>query len=183
MAKLIEYLDEDIKSLLKNSEGKLDKLDNIDVDINNPSVDIIAIAKAVGCDINYDFMVSKAGSHDFETKTITVNVLDPEYRQRFTIAHEIGHNVYGHEGIKNRITKDQGYDKKYESTIDALLERQANNFASKILMPLSLLQEVLKVLKDNNEVRNTRQVIIKMAEKFNVSYIAMEYRLRAVGMI
>lgn len=180
MAKLIDYLDDDVKELLEKKETDLG---SIDIDISNPSVDIIEIAKSVGCEINYDFMVSKAGSHDFETKIITVNVLDPEYRQRFTIAHEIGHNVYGHKGIKNRITRNQGYDEQYDSTVDALLERQANNFASKILMPLRLLNEVLKNLKENNEVRNARQLITKMAEKFNVSYIAMEYRLRAVGIL
>ena len=31
-----------------------------------------------------------------------------------------------------------------------------------------------------NEIRNKKQEITKLAEKFNVSYTAMEYRLKAV---
>ena len=105
------------------------------------------------------------------------------YRQRFTIAHEIGHKVYNHEGIRNRITQDQikFITKDDDSYLDVLIERQANNFASKLLMPKKLLVEVKENLEKNGEIKNYKQLVIKLAEKFNVSHIAMEYRLRALN--
>ena len=48
-------------------------------------------------------------------------------------------------------------------------------------MPEKLLTEVKNKLENNKEIRSDRQRIIKLAEKFNVSYIAMEYRLRAIN--
>ena len=67
------------------------------------------------------------------------------------------------------------------AVLDVLIERQANDFASKLLMPKKLLLDVKKHLEDTKEIRNERQVVTKLADKFNVSYIAMEYRLKAVN--
>ncbi|WP_148887033.1 ImmA/IrrE family metallo-endopeptidase [Streptococcus sp. Marseille-P6264] len=177
MTNLKEYLDEDVKSLLEKKDFKFD---DFNVSIDNPQIDVKKIAESLGCKIKYSFLISKAGSHNIESKEITVNELDPDYRQRFTIAHEIGHNVYDHSGVRNRITKDQKINKTERSFVDILIERQANDFASKLLMPEKLLLGVKKYLEDNKEIRNERQVVTKLADKFNVSYIAMEYRLKAV---
>ena len=37
-----------------------------------------------------------------ETREIRINMYEPLVRQRFTIAHEIGHILLGHEGISYR---------------------------------------------------------------------------------
>ncbi len=180
MATLEHYLDDDVKELL--NKKKLE-FNNFPVDISSPEIDVNKIATELGCEIKYEFLISKAGTHNYETSVITVNELDPIYRQRFTIAHEIGHRVYNHEGIRNRITKDQikFITNGDESYLDVLIERQANNFASKLLMPKKLLDEVKKELQENNGIKNYKQLVINLAEKFNVSYIAMEYRLRALN--
>lgn len=180
MITLDHYLDDDVKELL--NKKKL-KFDNFPINIDNPEIDVNKIATELGCTIEYKYLISKAGTHNYETSIITVNELDPVYRQRFTIAHEIGHKVYNHEGIRNRITQDQikFITKDDESYLDVLIERQANNFASKLLMPKKLLVEVKEDLEKNNGIKNYKQLVIKLAEKFNVSYIAMEYRLRALN--
>lgn len=177
MTNLKEYLDEDVKSLLEKKDFKFD---DFNVSIDNPQINVKEIAESLGCKIKYSFLISKAGSHNLESKEIFVNELDPDYRQRFTIAHEIGHNVYDHSGVRNRITQDQKISGEENSFVDILIERQANDFASKLLMPKKLLLDVKKHLEESNEIRNERQEVTKLAEKFNVSYIAMEYRLKAV---
>ena len=48
-------------------------------------------------------------------------------------------------------------------------------------MPKKLLNKVKKELQENNGIKNYKQLVINLAEKFNVSYIAMEYRLRALN--
>lgn len=177
MSNLKYYLDDDVRELL---ESKSFDFNSFDVNIEKPEIDVESIAKDLGCSIEYSYLVSKAGSHDYETSLITVNKFDPHYRQRFTIAHEIAHNVYNHSGIRNRVTHDQDLDEKDKSYVDILIERQANDFASKLLMPKKLLLEVKNNLIEINEIQNKKQEIVKLAEKFNVSYIAMEYRLEAV---
>lgn len=171
------YLDNDVKDLL--DKEKLE-YESFPVNLDKPEIDVEKIAVKLGCKIERKFLISKAGTHDYETKIITVNALDPLYRQRFTIAHEIGHKVYDHSGVRNRITKDQinSITHNEESYLDILIEKQANSFASKLLMPEKLLREVKTKLEQNKEIRNYRQQVIKLAEKFNVSYVAMEYRLR-----
>ena len=180
MKTLNKYLDNDVKELL---DKKNLNYENFPINIGNPEIDVEKIARELGCKIEHKFLISKAGTHDYETSIITVNALDPVYRQRFTIAHEIGHKVYNHKGIRNRTTQDQidAISQNEESRLDVLIERQANSFASKLLMPKKLLTEVKNKLEDNKEIRSDRQRIIKLAEKFNVSYIAMEYRLGAIN--
>ena len=177
MTNLKDYLDKDVKDLLEKKDFNFD---DFNVSKEKPEIDVKKIAESLGCTIKYSFLISKAGSHDIESKEITVNELDPDYRQRFTIAHEIGHNVYDHSGVRNRITEDQRISEEEYSFVDVLFERQANDFASKLLMPKKLLLDVKKHLEDTKEIRNERQVVSKLADKFNVSYIAMEYRLKAV---
>lgn len=174
------FLDDDVKELL--DKEKLE-YKNFPINLDKPEIDIEKIADKLGCKIEYKFLISKAGTHDYKTNIITVNTLDPVYRQRFTIAHEIGHKVYNHSGIRNRITKDQinSITHNEEAYLDILIERQANSFASKLLMPEKLLKAVKTELEHNKEIRNERQQVIKLAEKFNVSYVAMEYRLRALN--
>lgn len=180
MTTLANYLDNDVKILLDKENLKYE---NFPVNIDKPEIDVEKIADELGCKIEYKFLISKAGTHDYETSIIIVNALDPVYRQRFTIAHEIGHKVYNHKGIRNRITEDQidTIIQNEESYLDVLIERQANSFASKLLIPQKLLAEVKNKLENDKEIRSDKQRIIKLAEKFNVSYIAMEYRLRAIN--
>lgn len=177
MATLRDYIDTDIKELFEKQNVNLG---SINIDVRKPEVDVKKLAELLGCTLEYQILFSKAGSHSQEDKKIVVNSLDPEYRQRFTIAHEIGHNVYGHPGVRNRVTKEQKLDSSERDYIEELMERQANNFASRLLMPESLLKDVEHELRNNGEINNPRQRIMKLAEVFNVSYISMEYRLSTI---
>ena len=56
------------------------------------------------------------------------------HRQRFTVAHEIGHFLLGH-------TREASPDKQPPEEI---IEKEANEFASELLMPLEMLKTDFK---------------------------------------
>lgn len=98
--------------------------------------------------------------------SIYVNSTHHKNRIRFTIAHEIAHFILHQENIGNGIVDDAMYRSKLSST----MESEANNYAADLLMPWSLLSNILK--KDNN-------VSVEiLAEKFQVSKSTMSIRLR-----
>jgi Zn-dependent peptidase ImmA (M78 family) len=90
---------------------------------------------------------------------IGVNSNKPETRQRFTIAHEIGHYVMGHD--EDTILEDF-FDKKTDKEVEA------NKFASELLMPYEILKK---------DISNTPMDIPKLASLYHVSEQAMSVRL------
>jgi hypothetical protein len=90
-------------------------------------------------------------------------------RQRFTIAHELGHHCLGHGTIVESY-KDVGRE------TDIPDEQQANYFASALLMPEAA---VCKWLVDNLEpdAPPTLAEVVRLADDFQVSPPAMLYRL------
>lgn len=121
--------------------------------------------------------VSMRGEKDF---SIVVNPYDSMLRQRFTIAHEIGHILLGHLGENgedsileptisslNRSEKGNQYDKR---------ETQSNSFAAKLLMPENLVREVFEGIENIS-----MELIEEKAKKFNVSKSALMIRLNFLG--
>lgn len=96
---------------------------------------------------------------DEDLHAIGVNENHPKVRQRFTIAHELGHYIMGHD--ENKIL-DDSFDK------DTDKEREANKFASEILMPY----EILKA-----DIESEPHDIPSLARKYEVSEQAMAIRL------
>ena len=67
-------------------------------------------------------------------------------------------------------------------------EYEANNFAARLLMPKDLIVQYAKKFyeeyKNQFKTLPTKEEFIKMlAEAFNVSKTAMEYRLKNIGII
>lgn len=89
-----------------------------------PPIDVMALAWRLGLSVNYishhtdGFLVG--GKHVF------INADTAYTRRRFTLAHEIGHYILGHQGAAS------GAD-----------ERAANRFAARLLMPRPYLEQVL----------------------------------------
>jgi len=113
--------------------------------------------------------------------TIGFNSSQSFVRQRFTIAHELGHYLLHFAPDKLFI------DKKYtavfnrdqnSATGEQLEERQANQFAAALLMPEELLRKELDQmhfdLTDEHELR-------ELALRFGVSGQAMTLRLARLG--
>ena len=90
---------------------------------------------------------------------------DPEYRQRFTLAHELGHLMLHELGTVFRDATG------YRS--DDHREHEANRFAARLLMPRSLLVPAFHRLRDLDD----------LATLFNVSEQARSIRLRSLNLI
>ena len=89
--------------------------------------------------------------------TIEVNTSRHVHAQRFTIAHELGHHVMGHDSC---------------GSVD-LQERQANVFAAELLIPLPLLRHALTKIRG----------LGALSQLFLVSKEAMQYKLNEHGLL
>jgi Zn-dependent peptidase ImmA (M78 family) len=108
------------------------------------------------------------------TAMVGVNSNEAPVRQRFTIAHEIGHFVMHPQ-------KDAFVDfrKNFRPNGPAdLRERQANMFAAAVLMPRKMLLQEIERLTPGLDVQGA---ISKLARRYGVSVEAMRYRLINLG--
>lgn len=119
---------------------------------------------------------------DGDGGTIGYNAAHHEVRQRFSIAHEIGHFVlHPREGqlFIDKTYKVYRRDQR-SSTGEDRQEIQANRFAAALLMPEELLQrEVADIGFDlADEI-----ALESLAQKFKVSRQAMSFRLANLGIL
>ena len=100
-------------------------------------------------------------------KIIGVNEKHPDYLQRYTIAHELGHYLNGHEHIEKGFIDDDTrfYDSHFQQ------EKDAYRFAAELLMPKYFLEQDLKILGLNIET---------LIKKYEVSEQAMWIRLTSL---
>ena len=97
---------------------------------------------------------------------IAVNSSRPLCRRRFSVAHEIGHYLLGHNSLS--FSESGGGMIKRESR----QERAANAFAAEFLMP--------KVMLSREAHRYTLRAL---ALRYKVSMQAMEIRLKELGLV
>lgn len=97
----------------------------------------------------------------------------PLSRQRFTIAHEIGHHLLSGRFVRGaRVFFIDGAD-----TSRSMLERACDRFAALLLMPEDMVRLWFGELSANRENR-----VAIMAERFGVSSAAMRVRLQELGL-
>ena len=137
----------------------------LSVDPDIPPVPVEKIAEKLGITIvPFDFPDSFSGVFKQERRIIGVNKNHPLVRRRFTIAHELGHFVLGHEDD----TIDERLDKP------APLEREANTFASFLLMPKKMIEKAVA----------EKGIDLKaLSLQFLVSEQALTIRLLQAGLI
>jgi Zn-dependent peptidase ImmA (M78 family) len=136
-------------------------------------VDVEGAIKALGIDISYAQldpniagMIERKSNNKY---LISVNANDPETRQRFTLAHELGHYIYHRNKMDGGIDDDRMYrstsaGKYHNTSIGRREEVQANQFAINLLIPWDLIS------KFQDEGINDYNIL---AEKFKVSKQAM----------
>lgn len=112
---------------------------------------------------------------------VGVNSAHHPRRQRFTIAHEIGHFHLGHKGdvIVDGITVNRRDG--VSSTAAVRDERDANVFAAALLMPQNLLHARFEELAAKNYSQG--RIVADLARTFDVSEQAMNYRLVNLGLL
>ncbi|MBA1294820.1 ImmA/IrrE family metallo-endopeptidase [Pseudomonas lurida] len=136
------------------------------------------IAEAMGIEVEAltpdepeKWRATESGHYSFRggNPLITYNFMDAPVRQRFTIAHEIGHHVYGDLDAP-RDTSEQFSAKSRDPR-----EVAANRFAAALLMPAALVKHMV--------IEQRITDIAKLASAFGVSTAAMEFRLKAIGLL
>lgn len=98
---------------------------------------------------------------------IGVNSKQPWVRQRFSVGHELGHHLLGHaERFDIDVADGAPPDHDYAS------ERAANEFAAELLMPRRFVAREFDI----------DPTPLTLAHRFDVSEIAMGYRLVNLGL-
>jgi Zn-dependent peptidase ImmA (M78 family) len=149
-------------------------------------VDVEAVSKAFNATIAYEVfqddlsgvLVKATG----KAPLIGINARHAKTRQRFTIAHELGHLVMEHQG---EIFVDQSVmrrDGKSSQAVDPY-EIEANQFAAELLMPQANVVAAFMEKNRESQQGDTAKVIVELAKDFGVSNMAMEFRLKNLGLI
>lgn len=113
---------------------------------------------------------------------IGYNAAHSSVRQRFTLAHEIGHYVLHARGTGQKLFVDKSVFKRDEGSSkgEHKEEIEANQFAAALLMPAALVRsEVARLGLDLED----EDAVGTLAKRFNVSTTAMHFRLENVGLI
>ena len=110
---------------------------------------------------------------------IGVNNLHHPNRQRFTLAHELGHVILHAAELERQVHLDRGslYRDAVSSTGRDARERVSNAFASELLIPAALLEKVAGARFDLED----EELVGRLARKFRVSVAAMHFRLHRLG--
>ncbi len=112
---------------------------------------------------------------------IGVNSLHAATRQRFTIAHELGHLLLHRDEMTHVDDKNPiAFRDRTSSSASDEREIEANQFAAELLMPTSMILTAVKDLPLGIEFD---EGVRRLAEDFNVSVQAMTIRLSALGIV
>ncbi|MBK2259571.1 ImmA/IrrE family metallo-endopeptidase [Francisella philomiragia] len=111
--------------------------------------------------------------------SILVNYMDSSQRQRFTIAHELGHL----ELHRRMIEESDGANVAYRSDFSGLdpVEIEANHFAASLLMPREQFIDKFNELKERFGIFYNTFAVNKLAEYFNVSKVSVQHRMSYLG--
>lgn len=116
--------------------------------------------------------------------TIAYNQTESNVRRRFTIAHELGHFVLHKNDGSLFLDKNFSVLLRSQMTPETIqkqrLEQEANAFAAALLMPEKLLRKELELKQFDFGSEEAQK---ELAKKFNVSSIAMYYRMRNLELI
>ena len=146
--------------------------------ITGPAVPVEKIAKGEGIivtkkhldDDTAGFLLRSGGM-----KFIGVNQSQASTRQRFTIAHELGHALL-HEGEELHV--DKNFRINFRDVVSSLAtdveEIESNTFAAWLLMPSRFL--IKQITSEHLDIDDGDEVA-KLAGRYQVSQQAMTYRL------
>ena len=141
-------------------------------DFSTPPIPVLDIAETSGVDVVFDpfsqYSGRVSGFCDFAERRIYVNDDDSFERQRFTIAHELGHWVLHRELFESEPQRYAVLPRFSSPDFSDPIEQEANRFAADLLVPSHLLRPV----KDVPPAR--------LASIFEVSRQMMEIRLKRV---
>lgn len=174
------------KEQIENINSAAELLDNLGY--NTPPFNPFQIAEELGIEIDQSVTtetISRSGSICIINgkPRIWVNPFDPDVRQRFTAAHELGHYVNGDLKSNSNIvdTPDTLYRTDGHSNP---CEVKANKFAAQLLMPKKHIYDKAKeLINQSGGSVDSGDFIREMAQIFGVSKPTMLYRLKGFGIV
>lgn len=151
--------------------------------ISQPAVDVNTIAQSIGLQIQYiaaDDDISGCLVRRDGHAVIGINPTQHPNRQRFTIAHELGH-YFLHKGRPYYVDRTPSFTINFRgSGLNGPEEREANAFAAELLMPeefvLADIEARIYDLTDDN-------LLPDLAKRYEVSVPALTYRLANLGLL
>jgi Zn-dependent peptidase ImmA (M78 family) len=169
---------------LQTARTRAEQIAN-DLHIAKPAVHVDEVAVSLGLTVLHQTlpedisgMLVSRGSGG----CIVVQATDPEHRQRFTIAHEIGHYCLKHQfepGAHLHI--DRGFTISFRTRFANVdrREAEANEFAATLLMPARLVRTAVSDL----HTKSLSEFHIEgLAGIFRVSVPTVMLRLTFLGM-
>jgi Zn-dependent peptidase ImmA (M78 family)/DNA-binding XRE family transcriptional regulator len=142
--------------------------------LTKPPVDVDAVARMCGIPVlpfEFDDALSGLVVDTAEGPVIGINEYHHPVRQRFSIAHELGHVMLRHIdsfhvdlGGSVEDGEPPGYNWRHE--------RAANDFAANLLMPGTMVKRAFV----------KAPAVTSLAARFEVSELAMGFRLRSLGL-
>lgn len=158
--------------------------------LKNVIEDIESAVENFGIEVKYSDMSHIKSSEEISgyvhvvdgVPEIVINGFQSKLRQRFTIAHELGHVLLHWQWQPGKHLPDGlveiSYRKESYSSVDAQQrEKQADNFAAEFLAPL---ENVVKFLKEIREENPDKEVQISMiSNEFKISNPSAFYRWQA----
>ena len=152
-----------------------------DLQIIKPPIPVEKVARHIQAEVRFSPLDDEISGMVFVKKgvpVIGVNSMHHPNRQRFTIAHEIGHLILHRDIVESSVHVDKEYrvlmrDPNASRGIHKI-EIAANQFAAELLMPRSLLEPMLqgKVFDLDDETW-----LETLSRRFRVSKQAMSHRL------
>lgn len=113
--------------------------------------------------------LSGAAITDIDFPLIFVNARHAVPRSLFTLAHELGHVLAGHNG--GSVT----FDRELSGSTGE--ERTANAFAANFLMPAAIVREAIQAHG------RTQATLVDLAHRLGVSFETLIFRLHNLGLI
>lgn len=151
------------------------------LNIHSPPVPVERIAKELNASLRFSPLDDQLSGMVYVKDgqpIIGVNALHHPNRQRFTIAHEIGHLVLHRAEITKEIHVDKGFPMLMRDAVSSAgvhdIEIEANSFAAELLMPASFLIQSL----DGEPIDiDDDGAVSALAKEYKVSPSAMRFRL------
>lgn len=118
-----------------------------------------------------------SGVINLEKKYLYVNINDSVERQRFTIAHELGHWILHKNEMESFKEMAVLYRRPLGIEDNDIWEQEANCFAANLLVPEKMLRVIIaEIKKDYSYIDDAF-----LAERFEVSRPVIGYRRKFLG--
>jgi Zn-dependent peptidase ImmA (M78 family) len=143
-------------------------------------VDVLALAGKLGIRV-FEEALPEDISGILDLRNMPIIMVNQDHvlnRQRFSIAHEIGHFLL-HRPTGIHVDKKTYYrNSKSAERLDEI-EIEANRFAAELLMPTNLV--IREIERYSDLIDSNDDVISVLADSFKVSATAVGFRIQNLG--